>query len=210
MGAASSLKPAPGEALPYAGGCLSTGCLHGVASIAVMAVGTSLGGRDGYLIALPFWLFLGVFQWVYLAPIALVLGRLRFAGARKGVWAGGLVVLALNVLYWAGMGTAALVYQQKAAEVKRFADAHPITRRQLAGTVAAIDAGHIEVRSADGVVSVELRSTTYYLRRDPTLGNLKTPFDSVRVGRTVTVDASSYDGGPLYAEYVTLTGDAPR
>jgi len=204
---ASSLKPAPGETLPFVGGCLSTGCLHGVASIAVIALGTSLGGREGYLLALPFWFFLGAFQWVYLAPLALVLGRLRFVGARRGVWVGGVIVLSLNLFYWVCLGVAGLVYQQKAAEVKRYADSHPITHRELVGTVAAIDAKHIAVATTEGVVSVGLQSTTYYLRRDPTLGNMKTPSETVRVGPAVTVDASSYDGGLLYAEYVTLTGE---
>jgi hypothetical protein len=205
LSVASSLKPDPGEALPYAGGCVSTGCLHAVASAAVMALGTSLGGRDGYLIALPFWFFLGVFQWAYLAPVALVLGRLSFAGAKKGVWAGGLAVLALNALYWAGMGIATIAYERKAAEVKRFSEAHPIAHRRLVGTLAAIDARHVEVATPEGLVSVELRSTTYYLRRDPALGNAKAPVEDFRAGLRVSVDATSYDGGPLYAEYVTIS-----
>ena len=209
MSAWSSLRPGAGERLPFAGGCLATGCLHTVVSLAIMVIGGGRFGGEGSLLVLPFWLFLGVAQWVYLAPFGLVLGRLRIVGARKGVWFGGLLVVLLNALYWAGMGVATIVYRQKAAEVQSFAAAHPITHRKLTGSVAAIDAKRIDVQMAENTVSVALQSTTTYLRDGGPKVRERVTRDAVRVGAAVVVEASSYAGGPLDADYVTLTPAEP-
>jgi hypothetical protein len=212
-GALRSVTPARGEALPYAGGCLATGCLHGIASIVIMGLGTAFGGRDGSLIVLPFWVFLGVTQWLYLAPVALVLKRLRFSAASKGVWLGGAVMVLLTMLYWGGLGVMGLIYHQKAAVAQRFAREHPIVSRDVAGTIVAVDPGRIDVQTSEGIVSIELRSTTHYIRTNGPFGNVATTPDLVKLGAAVVVEASSFDGGPLYADYVkgeiTETGESP-
>lgn len=209
MNLRAALRPNTEERLPFVGGCGATGCLHVIVSVAVIAAGAGLLGREGGLLVLPFWGFLGIVQWAYVAPLALAFGRLGLAGARKGAWFGGVLVVLLNGLYWVGMGVATVVYRQQAAEVQRFAAAHPVARRELAGTVAVVDARHLEMQTSGGLVSVALRSTTIYLKEGGPEGRGRAAKEDVRVGATVVVEASSYAGDPLIADYVTVTGGSP-
>ena len=49
-----------------------------------MVLGTLLLGKDGNFIVLPFWLLLGAAQWIYIAPLAMLLKRLDRTGIAKG------------------------------------------------------------------------------------------------------------------------------
>jgi hypothetical protein len=207
--ALKSLVPAKGEALPYTGGCLATGCLHAIATVLVIGFGTAFGGREGNLIALPFLVFLGVFQWIYLAPVALLLRRLRFLAASKGVWFGGFLVLLLTGLYWGGLAAMSLVYHRQAEVARQFEREHPLVQREVTGTIVAADANRLDVQTAEGVVSIGLVATTHYIRTNGPFGNVAATRDIVRIGAPVRVQASSFDGGPLYAEYVNMEVPEP-
>jgi hypothetical protein len=205
-----SRNDATGKPIPLAAGCLGTGCLHVVVSLVVMGVGSALLGREGPLIVLPFWLFLGVAQWIYLAPAALALNRLGHAATARGVWLGAWLVVVLNVVYWAGLGVRTLFYQREVEAVKRFEQEHPITHRDVAGTIVVATASRIDVRTPEGILSVELRPTTHYIQTNGPFGNTKATPDIVKVGAAVVVDAVSFDGGPLYADYVSMEVPEPE
>ena len=175
-----------------------------------MGVGSALLGRESPLVVLPFWLFLGVAQWIYIAPAALVLKRLGHRATARGVWLGAGLVVVLNVVYWAGLGVRTLLYQREVEAVKRFEEEHPIRHRDVAGTIEAATASRIDVRTPAGIVSVELRPTTHYIQTNGPFGNTKTTPAIVKVGAAVVVDAASFDGGPLYADYVSMEVPEPE
>jgi hypothetical protein len=202
--ALESLIPAKGEGLPFAGGCMGTGCLHVVASGLLIGLGAGFLGQEGSLIVLPFWVFIGLFQWIYLVPVALLLRRLRFQGATKGVWVGGVVGVLLTALYWAGLAAMGVVYHQQAEEAQEFARKHPLVHRDVTGTIVAADDTRLDVQTAEGVVSIGLASTTHYIRTNGRFGNEAATRAIVKVGSPVRVEASSFDGGPLYADYVDM------
>jgi hypothetical protein len=203
-GALQSLIPAKGEGLPFTGGCVGTGCLHVVASGLLIGLGAGFLGQEGSLIVLPFWVFLGLFEWIYLVPVALLLKRLRFQGATKGVWFGGSVAVLLTVLYWTGLGVMGLVYHQKAQEAQEFARKHPLVHHEVTGTIVAADDTRLDVKTDEGVVSIGLAATTHYIRTNGQFGNEAATRAIVRVGSPVRVQATSFDGGPLYADYVNM------
>jgi hypothetical protein len=208
FGLLKSLEPASGEKGPAAGGCLATGCLHGLATGVVIGLGSAFLGHEGQLIVLPFLLFLGLAQWVYLAPLAVLLKRLGRTGVAKGFWIGGLLVALLDGLYWGGLGMYMVLHGIQSREIQRFAREHPITQHDVSGTVLALDAEHIEVQTSEGVVSIGLGAATHYIQRNGPFGNTRMEPDNVKVGVSVVVEASSFDGGPLYAEYVSM--DLPQ
>jgi hypothetical protein len=207
--ALKSLTPAKSEALPCTGGCLATGCLHAIASVLLIGYGTTFLGQEGGLIVLPFWVFLGVFEWIYLAPLALLLRRLRFVAASKGVWLGGVLVILMTGLYWGGLGVMSLVYWRQAQVARQFAKEHPLIDHEVSGTIVAADAKHIEVQTSEGVVSVGLGSATHYIRTNGPFGNTKAAPDIVKVGAPVVIKATSFDNGPLYADYVEMEVPEP-
>jgi hypothetical protein len=208
--ALESVTPAKGEAAPFTAGCLGTGCLHAIVTVAFIALGTRYLGREGGLLVLPFWSFLGILQWLYLAPLALLLRRLRLIPASKGVWFAGSCGVLLTALYWSGLAAMSLAYQRQAEEVRREQREHPIAHREVTGTIVAADAKRLDVQTAEGVVSLALVSTTHYIRTDRRQGNRAATRDIVRVGASVLVKASSFDGGPLYADYVNLEAPEPE
>jgi hypothetical protein len=174
-----------------------------------MGLGTLLLGKDGNFIVLPFWLFLGAAQWIYMAPLAMLLKRLGRTGIAKGLWVGGLLVLLLNGVYWAGLGVYMILYGIESRAVQKFAREHPITHREVSGTIVALDKERIEVQTAEGLVSIGLGAATHYIQSNGPFGNTQMDPSNVKVGSTVVVEASSFDGGPLYANYVSMNLPEP-
>jgi len=175
----------------------------------VIGLGTLFLGKDGNFIVLPFWLFLGAAQWIYIAPLAMLLKRLGRTGIAKGLWISGLLVVLLNGAYWAGLGVFTILYGIESRAVQKFAREHPITHREVSGTVVALDEKRIEVQTAEGLVSIGLGAATHYIQSNGPFGNTQMDPTNVRVGSTVVVDASSFNGGPLYAEYVSMNLPEP-
>lgn len=198
-----SLKPARGEWVPAGLGCLGTAFLNLVAFQVVAMLGAAFAGKDGALIAIPFSFLLWLVQWLYLVPLARLFRRAGSNALAKGLLLGGWLLVAL-------CGVAVVVYgamysanRTESERVRRYQQEHPIVNRELRGTIVAADAQHIEVETADGVVSVGLQGSTHYVRPGP-YGNQATTIDIAKVGAAVSIDAYSMDGGPLYASYVRL------
>ena len=110
----------------------------------------------------------------------------------------------LTAFYWVGLGVMALVHHRQTQEVREFARKHPLTHHEVKGTVVAADATRLDVQTTDGVVSIGLAATTHYIRTNGRFGNEAATRAIVRVGAPVRVQASSFDGGPLYADYVNM------
>jgi hypothetical protein len=68
--------------LPVLGGILLTGLMHAFVSMAVIVVGSAFP-PDGSMVVFVFWIFLGVAQWIYLLPAALLSRALGWRGARR-------------------------------------------------------------------------------------------------------------------------------
>lgn len=78
-------------------GCALAGLLHLLVSLAVIVIGGAIA-REGSWVVFGFWLFLGLFQWIYLYP-AIRFSRSRgWPGVVRGIWIAGGVTLALNLL----------------------------------------------------------------------------------------------------------------
>ncbi len=210
MSALEGQRSPGGRAVPWIGGCLAAGLLNFVASAAIVVLGTLILGPGGGLLVLPFWTLLALLQWIYVAPAAILAKRWGFAAVGKGIWLGGWLVVACSLLYWGGLGVMNLADQRKVEEIRRYDLEHPLIAREISGTIAAADTKHIEVRTAEGVVSIGLEPSTYYhLARGPHDETLASP-DIVRVGAEVVVEARSLDGGPLCADHVTVeASEAP-
>ncbi len=106
----SPVPPRPrGEALPIAGGLLSAGALHVLASILIVVIGSAAtkSGEGAYAI-LFFWAGIGLAQWVYLLPAWLLARVLGFRAFGKGLLIAGAVVTLLSALCWGSLGIGSL------------------------------------------------------------------------------------------------------
>jgi hypothetical protein len=94
----AAAPPGLGGCLPLVGGLALTGLLHGLASLAVIVVGSAT--REGSLIVFAFWAMLGLAQWIYMLPAALLARFLRWRGLEVGLWVGGGLGLVFTALLW--------------------------------------------------------------------------------------------------------------
>ena len=147
-----ALKPAPGEGRGVARGFVLSLLLHPLALIVVGIIGTLIDRQEGALLVLPFLVFIGVTQWIYLAPVAWLLKRSGSPAVAKGVViGGGLLTLACSLCY----GGFALVSLQNVAEVRRIQQydrEHPRDYISTDGVVSFVDDTHFEFRRDDGTV----------------------------------------------------------
>jgi len=200
-----SSKPTRSGAGPVAAGCLASGCLHVVFSFAVAGLGSLvLAGSDGYLIVLLFWAVLGVVQWIYIVPLAMLARRFGQNALAKGLWIGGCVVALTNLAYWLSLG---YLGQRNRAEVKQIQELeqeHPIEYLDVRGTIVAADAGHVEVKTADGMVSLTIGAYTQFIRLKTNGGyEIATPA-IVEVGAEVLINGSRSKDVPASASILRV------
>jgi hypothetical protein len=119
------------------------GFLHLAASLVVIVIGGAVTS-DGWYVVFPFWLALGLLQWIYLYPATLLARWRGWPGVTRGIWIAGGVTIALNVMQWA------LVLMGPLQEL--FTGDSP-ARVEYSGNpsrVVSTDAGHIVVREGLG------------------------------------------------------------
>ena len=203
--AAPSPVPRPSGAGPAILGCFATAGVHFVVLMFLMWAG-SVVARDaaGAVIGILFLYVVGLVQWIYLWPLISLSKRSGHPGIAKGLRFGGLAVLGLNVLGWAAFGIVYLNEKSKGQQLERSNRDHPYVVRDVVGTLVAADPKHVEVDTPQGRVWVGLQDSTHYVQLDGPYGHrARTRDDIVKVGVAVEIHAGSYDGGPLYASYVS-------
>ena len=200
-----SSKPTGSGAGPVAAGCVASGCLHVVFSFVVAGLGSLLlAGNDGYLMVLPFWVSLGVVQWIYIAPLAMLARRFSRNGLAKGLLIGGGVVALANLTYWLGLGYLGLQSRAEMKQIRKFEQEHPIEHLDVHGTIVAADAGHVEVKTEGGIVSLTIGSYTEFIRLKTNGGyEIATPA-IVEVGAEVSIDGSRSRDAPASASILRV------
>ncbi len=147
------LKPAPGEAEGVARGAVLSLVLHPIALVAVAIAGAAIDARDGALIVLPFLAFIGLSEWVYLAPVAWLLRRRGKIVAAKGVVMAGMAIAVANVLFYGAVGLRSWQYQAESRRIQEYERAHPSDYISTNGIVTVVDDKHFEfTREDDGRV----------------------------------------------------------
>ncbi len=200
-----SPEPTRSGAGPVATGCLASGCLHVVFSFVVAGLGSLvLAGRDGYLIVLLFWAVLGVVQWIYIVPLAMLARRFGQNGLAKGLWIGACVVALTNLAYWLGLGYLGLQNRAEAKRIQKVEHEHPIEHLDVHGTIVTANAGHVEVKTADGIVSLTIGPYTEFIRLKTNGGyEIATPA-IVEVGAEVFIDGSRSKDVPASASILRV------
>jgi hypothetical protein len=193
----NALKPGPGEGGGVAGGCLFSLLLHPLAFIVVAIIGTAINQRDGPLmLALPFLMFVGLAQWIYVAPIAWFIRRWSPAMA-KGVVIGGGLLMLLNTLCYGGMAVLGLQNAAQTRQIQQEALAHPMDFISADGIVTVVDDKHFEFRREDGTeVSLLTWEGLDYIFLKKNGGYEKRTRDMLKPGVRVSVDYSQERGKP--------------
>jgi hypothetical protein len=124
-------------------GLVLAGVLHLAASLAVIVIGGAVT-RDGFYAVFPFWLALGLLQWIYLYPAARLARWRGWPGVTRGIWIAGGVTIALNVMQWA------LALTGPVQELLTGNSAARVEYSGNASRVVSTDAGHIVVREGIG------------------------------------------------------------
>jgi hypothetical protein len=193
------VAPAPRrEGAAVLGGLALTGVLHVAASIAVIAIGsasTKSQHSEGALVVLFFWAAIGIAQWVYMLPAALIARRAGWTGVAKGLWIGGALGTLLTALCWGGMGVSALL----GSLASRVPSASvPVTSSSVdvQGSVVSVTPESVVVKQADGSeVTVTLWSGLEYIRLETNGGYLKTTQAALVPGARVSIDANRGPAG---------------
>jgi len=90
------------QVLAIFGGLGLAGVLHVVASVAVILVG-QMTNPEGALVVLFLWATLGLSQWIYLAPAALLARLVGWTGVMKGLLLAGAIVTLMSAMCWGTM-----------------------------------------------------------------------------------------------------------
>lgn len=192
----TALKPDPGEGRGVARGFLLALVLHPVAFVVIAIIGASIA-RDGALLVLPFLMFVGITQWIYIGPAAWLLRRRGSTAMAKGVAIAGALVTLASTLCYGGMGLLSL---QNRAEVQRIQQAdreHPRDYISTDGVVTAVDDKYFEFRREDGtVVSLETWQGMDYIFLKANGGYEKRTRDMLKPGVRVSVEYSQERGKP--------------
>jgi hypothetical protein len=193
----AALKPGPGEGRGVAFGMALSLVLHPAALVVVAIAGASIGRHEGALIILPFLLFIGAAQWIYLAPVAWLLRRRGSTAMAKGVViAGGLVMLASGLCY-GGMGVLTLQKADEARRIQQMARDHPLDFTSANGVVTVVDDAHFEFRRDDGtMVSLQTWKGLEYVFLKKNGGYEMRTRDILKPGVRVAVDYSQERGKP--------------
>lgn len=192
-----ALKPAPGEGRQAARGCLLSLVLHVLALIAVAIVGSLIVGREGSLLVLPFIAFIGVTQWIYIAPVAWLLRRAGSTAIAKGLVIAGALGTLASTLCYGGMGLRSLQYAAETRRIQQEQREHPTDFISTDGVVTAVDDTHFEFKREDGtLVSLQTWPGLDYVFLKANGGYEKKTRDILKPGVRVSVDYSQERGKP--------------
>jgi len=185
--------------------------LHVVASLIVIVVGGALA-RDGGYAVFPFWIALGLLQWIYLYP-ALKWTRSRgWPGVARGIAFAGGITIALNLLQLASAFSGPLLERITGRTPAGF---------EYAGTdsrVIASSEGHVAVReglapdsSPSRQAEFDLAPDTQFVFRGPAWRDQSRPAgpDWLVPGQRVSISHVLRNGRPT-ARVVTIWVEEPK
>jgi hypothetical protein len=207
------LKPAPREGRGVALGVAFGLSLHPVAWVVIALVGTSIDRENGAMLLLPFLVYAGFTQWIYLGPVAWWLRRHGWSAAAKGVVIAGAVVTIANVLLFGGAGLVSLQQEAEVQRILREEREHPTDLISTDGVVTVVDDTHFEFRREDDGTVVSLLTWEgldyVFLRKDG--GYEDVTRDILKPGVRVAVDYFQDRGKPpLSASIVRVYEDGAR
>lgn len=163
----SPSAPARASAPGVLSGCALTGVLHLAVSILIIVIGGAVA-REGFYVVFIFWIFLGLFQWIYLYP-AIRFSRSRgWPGIVLGMWIGGGLTLTIGLVQL-GFGLLPVA-------VERITGNTP-ANTLYSGTdsrVISADSNHIVVREGLGTPTSPLAvgTETYVVEPETRIGFL--------------------------------------
>lgn len=193
-----ALKPAPGEGRGVAKGVLLTFVVHVVAFIVIGIIGASIDPQEGALIVLPFIVFVGITQWIYLAPVAWFLKRRGSMAMMKGVIiTGGLATLGTGLCY-GGIGLYSLQQNAEVKRIQQYERDHPHDYISAKGVVTLVDDKHFEFKRDDDGTVVSLQTWDgldyIFLKKDG--GSEKRTREILKPGVRVSVEYEQERGQP--------------
>jgi hypothetical protein len=175
-----------------------------MASLAVMVLGQAFS-REGAMLVFVFWVLLGIAQWVYVLPAALLARAMGWRGMARGLWLGGALGVLLSAGCWAlnvaGPLRERIVGNTPPGTVYAGNDA----------LVVEADAGHVTVRFPQGQLeSYALTPETGFGYLGPAYRQQAAPAGPARLRPGARVSVSwVLRGGRKHAARVTLWADTP-
>jgi hypothetical protein len=173
------------------GGLALTLGLHVAAGIAVLIAAGIAGAlqprsETALAIVIIFLAGLGLWQWLYVAPVAWIARRAGFAGLAKGLWIGGALGTLLAALWYGGMILMGVASRLAPPRPAATADSRSL---HVQGLVESLDDTTLVVRTADGVSTLRVGPSTDYILLKAPAGHERVTAASLRAGARVSVDA---------------------
>lgn len=193
-----TLLPARGEGRGVTRGVLLSLLLHPLALIAVGLIGSRIDRRDGYLLVLPFLAFLGIAQWIYIAPMAWWLRRRQAPTMAKGVVLGACAVTLLDVVVYGGIFMVSLANLAEVKRIEQYEREHPTDYFDRNGILTLVDDTHFEFKAEDdgSIVSLLTWPELQYVFLKKDFGYEIRTREMLKPGVRVNVEYSQERGKP--------------
>lgn len=204
------LRVGPRQQLPgVIGGLLLTLGLH-VAAIVLVLIAQAIvsqahpGPEAGLATFVLFFVGLPLWQWLYVAPAALIARRAGFAALAKGLWIGGGLGVLLAGLWFGGMLATGAIASLMPARPAPTPDTRSVDVR---GVVESLEGDVLAVRTDAGSTTLRVGSSTDYVMLKANGGADHVTRDSVTPGVRVSIDGWREPGREASAQIVRIVAE---